>query len=314
MVPKSKLDQDQEFIINQCTTNKQSCCWIQGIAGSGKTVILVYALETLRINNPTRSMCFVTFTHALKDLVRTGLSNQTKNLPILTVDQFIRNNKPYDIVLVDEIQDLPLVKVDKIKSLSGKLVVAGDMDQSIYPGGIQNNEINQILKPETHKLSVLYRLTENLQFLARSLLPTTSIYAAKVASRRNTEVVLAHALNPKEETDWVVERAIMLAKPGSPSLIILPRHDDIIDFIEAVADLKNKKRPERVYEETKYNTNKPKLDYGSINNSLRDVELPIRYLGNSFGSLDEADQKPLTFIMTYHSAKGLDFEHVFCHA
>ena len=36
-----------------------------------------------------------------------------------------------------------------------------------------------------------------------------------------------------------------------------------------------------------------------------------RTLGSGFGSLAESDERPLVYIMTYHSAKGLDFETVF---
>lgn len=37
----------------------------------------------------------------------------------------------------------------------------------------------------------------------------------------------------------------------------------------------------------------------------------LRYLGNGCGDLKEIDQKPMVYIMTYHSAKGLDFDNVF---
>ena len=39
--------------------------------------------------------------------------------------------------------------------------------------------------------------------------------------------------------------------------------------------------------------------------------MDLRYLGNSFGELSDSDNHALTYIMTYHSAKGLDFKHVF---
>jgi len=38
---------------------------------------------------------------------------------------------------------------------------------------------------------------------------------------------------------------------------------------------------------------------------------PFRYLGNDIGELSESDAKPIVYVMTYHSVKGLDFETVF---
>jgi superfamily I DNA/RNA helicase len=35
------------------------------------------------------------------------------------------------------------------------------------------------------------------------------------------------------------------------------------------------------------------------------------YLGNKYGSLKASDMNPVVYLMTYHSAKGLDFKYVF---
>ena len=39
--------------------------------------------------------------------------------------------------------------------------------------------------------------------------------------------------------------------------------------------------------------------------------MPLVYLGNGFGSLETSERQPKVFLMTLHSAKGLDFETVF---
>ena len=35
------------------------------------------------------------------------------------------------------------------------------------------------------------------------------------------------------------------------------------------------------------------------------------FLGSSFGSFSESDLRPLVYLMTYYSSKGLDFKNVF---
>jgi superfamily I DNA/RNA helicase len=37
----------------------------------------------------------------------------------------------------------------------------------------------------------------------------------------------------------------------------------------------------------------------------------MQYLGNKYGRLGDSDKRSLTYVMTYHSAKGLDFKTVF---
>lgn len=315
MVTENQLGQEQTLILNQCVKSSNSCNWIQGFAGSGKTVLLIHAMELLRVAHPDQTLCFVTFTHALKDLVSTGLSDKSKHLPILTVDQFIRNRKHFDIVFADEIQDLPNHKLAQLKAHSGRLVVAGDIDQSIYDAGVSAEEIEYLLTPVSHKLTVLYRLTHTLQALARALLPSTSIAGAKINRQQDTDIVLARASNAREEVGWVIDRAISMARPGKPALIILPKQEDIFEFIEVMAGVKGVAAPEKSYREVSYGKNRSsksrKLDWDAINQELTESGLPIRYLGSGSGELLESDQMPLIYIMTYHSAKGLDFPHVF---
>jgi superfamily I DNA/RNA helicase len=314
MIPESRLGQEQTLILNECVKSGQTCDWIQGFAGSGKTVLLVHAMEQLRGRKPDMSMCFVTFTHALKDLVRTGLSDKTKDIDIQTVDQFINAGRRYDVLFVDEIQDLEAYKLAKLRAMCDKLVVAGDPEQSIYDTGLDADSIQSTLKPRTHKLTVLYRLTQTLHHLARALLPSSPIAGAKVQRQQDTDVVLAHAESPTDEARWVIDRALTLAKPGRPALIILPTQDGIFDFIEAAALARGIAAPERQLKLGAGNNgqkSRRRLDWEAINQQMANRGLPVRYLGSGFGSLDESDRMPLVYVMTYHSAKGLDFPNVF---
>ena len=48
-----------------------------------------------------------------------------------------------------------------------------------------------------------------------------------------------------------------------------------------------------------------------MNEALEEYKVPLRYLGNDYGSLRESDVRSISYVMTYHSAKGLDFDTVF---
>jgi superfamily I DNA/RNA helicase len=307
MVPGTYLGQEQKFIIDQCVKSSEECEWIQGFAGSGKTVLLVLAMERIKLENPNISLCFVTYTHALKDMVGSGLSEKTKSIPIQTVDNFVREGKRFNVVFVDEIQDIEEWKLKKLKSLCDRLIIAGDVDQSIYDNGVSEADIRGLLNPTTSKLTVLYRLTPSLQAIARAILPNTEIAGAKIQKGGDTDVVLAKADSDESEAAWVIKKADLLSKPGRPSVVILPKSDAIFNFVENVAIAKGVPRPKKVYTEGKYN----KIDWNVINDYLRTKGIGLRYLGSGFGDLLESDKTSITYIMTYHSSKGLDFGQVF---
>ena len=51
-------------------------------------------------------------------------------------------------------------------------------------------------------------------------------------------------------------------------------------------------------------------DFESMNRHLNEEKVSLIYVGNKYGSLEEADDDNKIVIMTYHSAKGLDFDAV----
>ena len=51
-------------------------------------------------------------------------------------------------------------------------------------------------------------------------------------------------------------------------------------------------------------------DFESMNRYLNEEKVSLIYVGNKYGSLEDADDDNKIVIMTYHSAKGLDFDAV----
>ena len=78
MVSINDLDAVQRRAIENIIDNRDKNHWVKGFAGSGKTIVLTHVLERLASMRPTVKVCFATFTHALKDLVESGLSENAK--------------------------------------------------------------------------------------------------------------------------------------------------------------------------------------------------------------------------------------------
>jgi len=306
MVPFRRLGEEQLTVLNACAKKQTSKLWIQGFAGSGKTVILVHALRQALADDPGCKVCVVVYTHALKELVADGLRGDHEDIPVMTYFQFLSERQHYDLVVLDEVQDLPQNDLSAVSRFAKRLIVAGDTDQSIYEDRVSGDDIDALLAPEKHRLTVLYRLTDKIRKIVRAVLPRSTIESARISRMADVDVTLANAESERQEIAWVWYQAQRYADTGNPAAILIPSHRKIRRFVNAICDGEDRTQPSW---ERLPRGNKP--DYGLVNTHLDDIDLPLRYLGNNFGSLAESDERPLTYVMTYHSAKGLDFETVF---
>ena len=90
---------------------------------------------------------------------------------------------------------------------------------------------------------------------------------------------------------------------GDSTAILIPSAEQIIKFVNQA--LRDADKPEWVKRDNSWG----KVDWGAMNAHLRKNGVKMQYVGNGYGSFDESDRRIV--IMTFHSAKGLDFENVF---
>ena len=307
MVPERRLDESQLSILRACGTYRGNNDWIQGFAGSGKTVLLVHLVERILAQHPEASLCIATYTHALKDLIGTGFEDQSRSqVPVLTYHQLLNDSRRYDIILLDEVQDIPPTDLVRISKLAGRLVVAGDPDQSIYERGSRPEDVQRVLEPRAHPLAVIHRLTQRLKDIVRTILPHSQIERAPTGRMQDVQVTLARAETANQETAWVWDHCKRYSQQGDPVVVLLPTHKRIQQFIREICAFEGKNAPEFPLRQG----NTKGVDYEPANEFLKKESIPLRYLGNNFGRLLESDHRPLSYVMTYHSAKGLDFDTV----
>ena len=117
--------------------------------------------------------------------------------------------------------------------------------------------------------------------------------------------------SPQKEARWVYDEAIEFSRPGYPSAILFPTHAEIYEFCYLLAlDLNisgNGPRVELADSSTGYKF----ANYKQLNAHFAHHNIPVGYLGNGIGELLQSDSRPFVYLMTYHSAKGLDFSNVF---
>lgn len=106
------------------------------------TILLVNIINQLRRANPNQRIGLVTYTHSLIDMLNTGLAGGGR---AMTYYEFMRSNAAYDVLIVDEVQDLPEHVLQRIRATAPRVIVAGDPNQRIFRDGCQEPAIRQAL-------------------------------------------------------------------------------------------------------------------------------------------------------------------------
>lgn len=304
IVPINKLDSEQRLVLDDLLKVKKSH-WIRGFAGSGKSVLLIHSLREMLVANPRATACVVAFTHSLKDMLRSGLPEHARHIPVMTYHEFRSKPLRYDYIFVDEVQDLEPSVLALLQGCCGKLVMAGDEEQSIYEERVTPDYIISCTSPSIHSLSIVYRLTEKLKQIVATILPKAKVHTARNARLvADVKITLANAARHDEELRWVWREAQRFARVGDPVCILIPKHRLVQDFIRFVCNEMKMGTPS-------FKDEKGRQNYDACNLHLAYQGVILRYLGNNHGSLEDSDRERIVYVMTYHSAKGLDFETVF---
>ena len=307
MISINELGAQQARILDDVSTDASKTHWIAGYAGTGKTVVITHAIERLVARTRNASICFLTYTHALKDLVYSGLSEKAlARVTIETIDTFATNGERYDYILVDEIQDVTESGIEKIFSRAEHVIAAGDPDQSIYLGRVDPSSLRQLLGgARKHTLKHIQRLSYKTFQLATAILPEAEIVkGAEVRGEGNNGKIIKGS-SKKDEFLKVFAEAFRVSSIEQPSAVLFPTHDQIHEFSSVIADSNGWGMPPKREKRGRITS------YESFNDFFLKRKSPLRFLGSNNGSLPESDEVRLVYLMTYHSAKGLDFNNVF---
>jgi superfamily I DNA/RNA helicase len=285
--------------------------------------LLLHSLADYLVKKPTANVCVVVFTRALVDLLETGLRQipklTGKNIPVLTIYQLKyrieKGMANYDAIFCDEVQDLPLEFIQSIKSVCKHLIIAGDAEQSIYNSvpiwdqrPATSKEIQDSIVPIEKKLGVIYRLTESVLKVLKNVFPSMLNDMPNIA-RVDTEIKLYQSNSQDNEQEikycWDEIKQTNTLRTAEVSAVLISGHDAIMEFVNTVL------RIEKIEPWQRVDGKDRKPDYEALNLFFKNNGVPIMYVGNNYGSLSDADRENKVVLMTYHSAKGLDFDYVY---
>lgn len=308
----SSLSQTQVSVIEDITrsidTKNHFIC---GFAGSGKSVLLTHVLERLVADHPHSKFFFVSYTHALvgmakASLLSSGLDEEVaRRISFSTVHRFIYGKETADFVFIDEAQDLQADWLGKIRSKASHVVLAGDYEQTIYSESATRAEMVQNFDPQVHELREVFRLTPSLKRVAIAINPSASnIVEADPVNSVDADIRDVEFGSLDQEVEWVLSEARTRARAGRPSALLFHHHHDLRLFYETAFRVRDITLPnEHPHDLTER--------YINMNNAMQAAGIPLSYYGNKVGTLIHGEKGPHVYLMTMHSAKGLDFKNVF---
>ena len=314
MVEINNLDAVQARAIENILDNQDENHWVKGFAGSGKTIVLTHVLKRLATAKPPVKVCFATFTHALKDLIESGLTEtELARIDISTFNGLGKLRNDYNLVVADEMQDIPSRVLPTLAKKSDVLIIAADLDQSIYRSACSVSELNAAVRPaKEHQLREIHRINENVFEIATSVYTDAKVVSQTTVRQDDEQARMYEGASMRDEFVTMFEEAVRVSAKESPSAILLPSKALLDKFIATIATTNSYAgTPPSVKDGERPEIGEQADPFKEINAYLKKNKSPLQVFGGGSGSLYDSDSKKMVYLMTYHSAKGLDFANVF---
>jgi superfamily I DNA/RNA helicase len=281
-INESELDDYQVKIVRR---KLNSSFIVKGCAGSGKTVLALWRAKELA-EQGNNDYLIIVFTKALKQFIEDGIHaiGVDESKVLYHWEWINRLDKPSaEYIIVDEVQDFDTDELRELQQAAKKhFILFGDSDQQLYKN-----------VPDKGKLLTM----EEIQI--QTGIPMENL----VINHRLPKKIARVAEKVSLSNDPLVDRC---NKEGvnKPRLVECSSFNDQLDYIIDVVKAQNY------------------TDVGILFPTNNDVQTAKKYfdskkwgveakIGYGAGSMDLDFKTDNPKLMTYHSAKGLQFEAVF---
>jgi superfamily I DNA/RNA helicase len=286
-IKDSELDDFQLRVINRKTDGNLI---VKGCAGSGKSVLALWKVKQIQ-REEKGTYLFIVFTKVLRQYMLDGIRQigiDESNVTYYHEWKYKLQCPSADYIIIDEAQDFSLEEIERFRSRAQKaLLIYGDSAQQLY-SSVKNKQVASI-----EEITLFTKFPEE-KLVFNHRLPKT---IARVAERIST-------------VDDELEGRCRNAGTSKPKIL---QYRDIEEQLDAIVELISNRNMEDVG--ILFPTNREveyAYDYFRDNH---DIHVEAKYDNknseelNSVMNLNFTSKNPK--IITYHSAKGLQFENVF---
>lgn len=282
-IKESEMDDFQRKVVNRRSENSLV---VKGCAGSGKSVIAFWRLHDI-VSNNKGSVQIIVFTKSLKNYFVEGCRGEGIDPGLIDYwYNWRRNPRTSDYILVDEAQDFSASDIQMFMQHARKaLLLYGDSSQQIYAfrgskgeePPVSMEEIQQITKYPTEQLVFNHRLPARVARVAEYVNAEGDDLEGRCKEEGTEKPYFLRCSSLEQELDLIAE--IIRARGYEDVGILLPKNAQV----------------ERVVTH--------------LRNCGLNVEAKYSKPGETIDNLNFATSNPK--VMTYHSAKGLQFGAVF---
>lgn len=293
-ISEEELDDDQLRILYA----KNGSHVVEGCAGSGKTTLALHKLRDL-ISSDEESILFLVYTVSLQTFITDGAEELIKNLNnnynIYTIDTFFSKHydkqSKYDYILIDEVQDIEYDRLKKLNNICKKdIILYGDDNQQIFLDFNENHNLKiinirkKLLKLDDSRHYILnknYRLPKKIARFAGKIIKDKGLLESKCDELDGDIIVNKYIDLDAELLDIIniIDKNSLL-NVG----ILFPNNDGVLSGINTFKE--------------NYENEDNKVEYKYIDENGK-IQENLRF---------NTDNPKL---LTYHSSKGLEFQHVF---
>ncbi|SKA09274.1 RNA helicase [Chitinophaga eiseniae] len=291
LIDLSEMDEFQRQILELSTEDSYL---IRGCAGSGKTILALRRAHDIKIKSIAEkkpvSFTLLVYTKALRSFIKSGVLELGLDLNQV-VHYDVWDESAVDYIVVDEVQDFDKEKIEAVRNAANiSMMLYGDSHQQVYHGKMSTEEIADFLKLPQKELLRNYRLPK-----------TIASFVSHVSD------------------DLLLENKCVKLGTEKPRIIKFATWQQELDFIMNEIRTRNLTDTAILLP---YNT-KSAANYVP-RNVHRNVESVSEYLdsqgfSHEFKMRDDNDwdrsdldfDSELPKVLTWHSAKGLQFEAVF---
>jgi superfamily I DNA and RNA helicase len=305
----SDLSSSQSDFLTMITTNSQRNYFLQGCAGSGKTIIASFATGIMT-EKQDKKVKLLVFTKVLAKFIRDGFPDSSSaNYNVDYFHDWKKNDVEFhDVLIVDESQDFESYMVSAVRSKSKNQIWMGDASQQLYEDAKKDGAFEKIYKEIDSQRRVNfdtnYRNSISIAQLAKAFITINDLDRdANLSKEQKVKDFIEPIARNRRQTSGA---------KNQPNLFIEARNES--EELDAIAQLikniqSNKETDKQIAVAQLKNSQLKELDYQLTNRGVSLTKLPSpkeRTLEN----LPNFKNKGLTFLSTIHSLKGLEFDYV----
>ncbi|GGH71719.1 superfamily I DNA/RNA helicase [Filimonas zeae] len=281
-INESELDDYQIRIVRR---NLNSSFIVKGCAGSGKTVLALWRAKELA-EQGNKDYLVIVFTKALKQFIEDGINTiGIDGAKVLYHWEWEHRMKPRaEYIIVDEVQDFDIDELKELRKAAKKnFILFGDSAQQLYKyldrkGQLLTMEEIQVLTGiPMENLVINHRLPKKIAKVAEQVTLSTDPLVDRCKKEGVSKPRLIECSNFEDELSYI--REVVTAQKYTDVGVLFPNNQDV-------------KKAKDYFDKTGWG-----------------VEAKYRIDGNDTISLNFKTDNPK--LMTYHSAKGLQFEVTF---